>query len=44
MRALTLLNASTLDTQLVAQTLSVILKHESDIAKAKQQLNFIANA
>jgi MoxR-like ATPase len=43
-KALTLLNATTLDGALVAQTLSVILKYEADIAKAQGHLNFIANA
>ena len=43
-KALTLLNATTLDGALVAQTLSVILKYEADIAKAKGHVNFIANA
>jgi MoxR-like ATPase len=43
-KALTLLNATTLDGALVAQTLSVILKYEADIAKAQGHVNFIANA
>ena len=43
-KALTLLNATTLDGALVARTLSVILKYEADIAKAQSHANFIANA
>jgi MoxR-like ATPase len=43
-RALTLLNAATLDGQLVADTLSVVLKYEADIAKAKEHLSYIAGA
>jgi MoxR-like ATPase len=43
-RALTLLNAGTLDAQLVADTLSTILKYEADIAKAKEHLSYIAGA
>jgi len=43
-RALTLLNASTLEPQLVADTLSIILKYETDIAKAKEHLGYIAGA
>src|SRR5438309_6708550 len=43
-RALTLLNASTLEPQLVADTLSTILKYEADIAKAKEHLGYIAGA
>jgi len=42
--ALTLLNASTLEPQLVADTLSTILKYEADIAKAKEHLAYIAGA
>jgi MoxR-like ATPase len=37
-RALTILNVKALDEQLVAETLSVILKYESDIRKAQQEL------
>jgi MoxR-like ATPase len=37
-KALTLLNVKTLDEQLVADTLSIILKYESDIRKAQQEL------
>ena len=37
-RALTLLNVKTLDEQLVAETLSTILKYEGDIRKAQQDL------
>jgi MoxR-like ATPase len=43
-RALTLLNASTLDAQLVSDTLATILKYEADIAKAKEHLSYIAGA
>ncbi len=43
-RALALLNATTLDAELLGQTLSVVLKHEADIAKARERLNAIANA
>src|SRR3954464_9727788 len=43
-RALTLLNAATLDQQLVADTLSTVLKYEADIAKAKEHASFIASA
>ncbi len=37
-RALTLLNVQSLDEQLVADTLSTILKYEADIRKAQQEL------
>lgn len=43
-RALTLLNAATLDSQIVAETLSTVLKYEADIAKAKEHLSYIAGA
>ncbi len=43
-RALTLLNASTLDAQLVSETLSTVLKYEADIAKAKEHASYIAAA
>jgi hypothetical protein len=43
-RALTLLSASTLEAELVADTLSIILKYEADIAKAKEHLAYIAGA
>jgi MoxR-like ATPase len=43
-RALTLLNASTLDAQIVSETLSTILKYEADIAKAKEHLSYVAGA
>jgi hypothetical protein len=36
--ALTLLNVGTLDEQLVADTLSTILKYEGDIRKAQHEL------
>ena len=37
-RALMVLNAETLDAQLVNETLAVILKHQGDIAKAQSEL------
>lgn len=37
-RALVMLNADTLDKDTLENTLTVLLKHESDIAKAKRQL------
>jgi MoxR-like ATPase len=43
-RALTLLNASTLDQQLVSDTLSTVLKYEADIAKAREHASYIASA
>ena len=43
-RALTLLNASTLEPQLVSDTLSTVLKYEADIAKARDHLSYIAAA
>ncbi len=43
-RALTLLNASTLDQQLVSDTLSTVLKYEADIAKAREHGSYIASA
>ena len=43
-RALTLLNATTLDSQLVTDTLSTVLKYEADIAKAKEHATYIASA
>ena len=43
-RALTLLNAATLEPELVADTLSIILKYEADIAKAREHLGYIAGA
>jgi MoxR-like ATPase len=43
-RALTLLNATTLDSQLVTETLSIVLKYEADIAKAKEHAAYIASA
>jgi MoxR-like ATPase len=38
-QALALLNADTLSPQLVAQTLNLVLKHESDVEKVKPQIN-----
>lgn len=38
-RALVMLNADTLDKDVLQNTLTVLLKHESDVAKAKRQLN-----
>jgi MoxR-like ATPase len=43
-RALVLLNASTLDGQLVSETLATILKYEADIAKAKEHAGYVAAA
>lgn len=43
-RALVLLNAPTLDAGLVGDTLNVILKYETDVAKARDHLSFIADA
>jgi MoxR-like ATPase len=43
-RALTLMNADTLDAQLVTDTLSVVLKYEADIAKAREHASYIAGA
>jgi len=43
-RALVLLEASTLDGQLVSDTLSTLLKYEADIAKAREHLGYIAGA
>jgi MoxR-like ATPase len=43
-RALTLLNAATLDAQIVSETLSIVLKYETDIAKAKEHVSYIAGA
>jgi MoxR-like ATPase len=44
LRALTLLNAATLDPQIISDTLSTVLKYEADIAKAKEHLSYIAGA
>jgi MoxR-like ATPase len=38
-RALVMLNADQLDTATLENTLSVLLKHESDVQKAKRMLN-----
>src|SRR4051794_14856979 len=43
-RALVLLNASTLDGHLVSETFATILKYEVDIAKAKEHAGYIASA
>ncbi len=43
-QALALLNADTLSSELIAQTLNLVLKHESDIEKAKAQLPAVARA
>ena len=43
-RALTLLNAATLDQQTVTETLSTVLKYEADIAKAREHASYIAGA
>jgi hypothetical protein len=38
-KALVTLNAKNLDAQTLENTITVLLKHESDIQKAKRQLN-----
>jgi len=43
-RALVLLNAASLDAQLVSDTLSTLLKYEADIAKAREHVGYIASA
>jgi MoxR-like ATPase len=43
-RALTLLNAATLDAQVVSETLSIVLKYEADISKAREHVSYIAGA
>src|SRR5438067_7427909 len=43
-RALVLLEAATLDGQLVSETLSTLLKYEADIGKAREHLGYIAGA
>src|SRR3954449_4357762 len=43
-RALVLLEAATLDGQLVSETLSTLLKYEADIGKARDHLAYIAGA
>jgi MoxR-like ATPase len=43
-RSLALLEAATLDPKLVQETLSIVLKYEADIAKAKEHLSYIASA
>jgi len=43
-RALALLNATTLEPQLVTDTLSAILKYEADITKAREHLSYISGA
>jgi MoxR-like ATPase len=43
-RALVLLNAPSLDAALVGDTLNVVLKYESDVAKARDHLSYIAQA
>jgi MoxR-like ATPase len=43
-RALVLLEAATLDGQIVSQTLATLLKYEADIAKAREHLGYIAGA
>ena len=44
MRGLALLNAEVLSAELVAATLNLVLKHESDLEKAREQLARIAQA
>ena len=39
-----LLEAATLDGQLVSETLSTLLKYEADIGKAREHLGYIAGA
>src|SRR5207302_2129162 len=43
-RALTLLNAATLDQQLVSETLSTVRRYEADIANAREHASFIPSA
>src|SRR5213082_3408018 len=43
-QALVLLEASTLDGQIVSETLATLLKYQADIAKAKEHLGYIAGA
>src|SRR5438105_8356711 len=43
-RALVLLEAATLDGQVVSETLATLLKYEADIAKAREHLGYIAGA
>ena len=43
-RALALLNAATLEPQIVSDTLSTVLKYEADIAKAREHLGYIVAA
>ena len=43
-RALLLLNAATLDGQLVSDTLATLLKYEADIAKAREHVGYVASA
>jgi adenylate kinase len=43
-RALALLNADTLSAELLAATLNVVLKHESDVEKARASLAAVAAA
>ena len=38
-RALTILNAQTLDQQLVEDTLNLILKYEGDIERAREKIS-----
>ena len=42
-QALVLLNADSLSAELVASTLNLVLKHESDVEKARAQLPQLAN-
>jgi hypothetical protein len=43
-RALTLLNAETLDATLVEETLSLVLKYEGDIERAREKLPELTKA
>ena len=40
-QALVLLNADTLSPELVGETLNLVLKHEADVAKVKEQLHSV---
>jgi MoxR-like ATPase len=43
-RALVLLEAATLDGQIVSETLSTLLKYEADIAKTREHVGYVASA
>ncbi len=42
--ALVALNADTLSVELISQTLTLVLKHQTDVEKAKAQLHSLAQA